>query len=430
MGANRDETMGQIGEYERKLAGMEGETLLPLLPQQVQSFVRELAVRYRFSFQELRMVSQAGRDLEMWREAGLPELWRESEEIVSGNGRERKKALLRQLERRLSGLAAGRKVYPSAPLAGPPRRSVKLAETATERTIFGRCAAYSDKTVCCGLHTIDAVMGCPFTCSYCTIQTFYGDVAELQADLPARLREIELQPDRLYHIGTGQASDSLVWGDRGGMLEALIQFAAENPNVLLELKTKSDNVDALLARDVPRNVVCSWSLNTQTIIDNEEHGTASLRKRVRAARSLAERGIPVGFHFHPMVWYEGWRKEYGEVAAGLISEIHPAQVAFVSMGSMTLIRPVVQQIRRRGGETKVLQMDMVTDPHGKLTYPEERKIEMFRHLYGSFRPWHEVVFFYLCMETAPVWEAVLGRSYATNLLFEQDFARRCLPALT
>ena len=418
--------MKQRPPYEEKLAGMQDDTLLTLLEPETRAFVRQLAVEYRFSFQELRLVSQAGRDLEMWRESTLQELWERAEGTVSSEGRERKKALLRELECRLAELAGREKVYPEDALAGPARRTVRLEESATERALFGRCAAYSDRTVCCGLHTIDAVLGCPFSCSYCTIQTFYGDVAERQANLPDRLREIDLQPDRLYHIGTGQASDSLVWGDRGGMLEALLEFAAENPNVLLELKTKSDNVDALLAREIPGNVVSSWSLNTDTIIRNEEHGTASLRRRLQAARSLAESGGRVAFHFHPMVHYHGWRDEYGDVAASLVSEIDPRQVAFISLGSMTLIRPVVKQIRKRGGETKVLQMQMVPDPHGKLTYPEELKVEMFRHLYGAFRPWHADVFFYLCMETAPVWLAVLGRAYATNELFERDFARRCL----
>jgi spore photoproduct lyase len=418
--------MSQSKPYEKKLAGMEEQTLLPLLDRRTRDYVRRLARRYRFTFQELRTVSQAGRDLQMWREESLQQMWEQAEDVVSGMGRARKKALLQELQLRLGDVATAEKSYPAAPLGGPPRQPVRLQESTTKRTVFGRCAAYSDRTVCCGLHTIDAVMGCAFSCSYCTIQTFYGDTAELQADLASRLREIELEADRLYHIGTGQSSDSLVWGERGGMLDALLQFAADNPNVLLELKTKSDNVDALAAREVPGNVVCSWSLNTETIIRNEEHGTASLERRLAAAGSLAGRGVRIAFHFHPMVLYDGWKDEYGQLAVSLTSQFPAEQVAFVSIGSMTLIRPVVQQIRKRGGETKVLQMEMVGDPHGKLTYPDDTKVEMFRHLYHSLQPWHESVFFYLCMETAPVWEAVLGHSYPTNDLFEQDFARSCL----
>ena len=88
-----------------------------------------------------------------------------------------------------------------------------------------------------------------------------------------------------------------------------------NPNVLLELKTKSSNVGPLLARDVPPNVVCTWSLGTPTTIRNEEPGTATLGQRLEAARQASDHGIDIGFHFHPMIYYSGWRSDYGSVAA-------------------------------------------------------------------------------------------------------------------
>lgn len=417
--------MKDAASYAEKLQGMESRTLLPELDEQQRGFVRRVAASHRLTFQELRQVAQATRDLAMWREGPLESWWERAEQEVGGNGRERKKALMRRLEQHLGDLASGEKVYPLAGLAGPPRRTVRLEERGSSATVFGRCAAQSDRTVCCGLHTIDAVMGCSFACSYCTIQTFYGDTAELQEDLAEKLAAIELDPERFYHIGTGQASDSLVWGNRAGILDALLDFAARHPNVLLELKTKSDNVDYLLDRDVPANVVCSWSLSTEVLIRNEEHGTASLERRLGAARAMADHCGRIAFHFHPMVYYQGWREDYGGVAASLLSRFSPEQVAFLSMGSVTLIKPVAQEIRRRGGETKILQMEMASDPHGKLTYTDDRKVELFRHLHAALRPWHEEVFIYLCMEKASIWEAAFGRTYATNDDFEQDFARHC-----
>ncbi len=267
-------------------------------------------------------------------------------------------------------------------------------------------------------------MGCSFGCSYCTIQTFYPEQAEIAADLAGRLRGIELDPELFFHIGTGQSSDSLVWGNRNGILDSLCDFAGRHPNVLLELKTKSDNVSYLLEREVPENLVCSWSLNPETVICNEEHGTASLDRRLAAARAVADCGRRVAFHFHPMVHYHGWRAEYGELAARLVAEFSVGEVAFLSLGSMTFIRPVVREIRKRGGETKVLQMPMVGDPHGKLTYPDAIKLELYRAVHQKLAAWHDEVFIYLCMEAAPVWRAVLGHAYPDNATFELDFARR------
>lgn len=416
--------MSKTEHYSEKLERMEGSTLLPVLAAHDGVAVRRLAHEYRLTFQELRRVAEAARDLEMWRAGSLATWWPDAERGLRGEGRERKKALLRLLDRHVTALAGAEKAYPAEPLAGQAPQAMKLVESDDSRALFGRCAAYSDETVCCGLHTIDAVMGCAFRCSYCTIQTFYEDTAEVATDLAGKLDQVELEPDRFYHIGTGQASDSLLWGNRHGILDALCGFAERHPNVLLELKTKSDNVGDLLERDLPRNLVCSWSLNSATVIENEEHGTASLERRLAAARAVADRGQRVAFHFHPMVYYRGWREEYGAVAERLVGAFEPNEVAFLSMGTMTFIRPVARQIRRRGGETKVLQMAVSPDPHGKLTYSDEVKIDLYSDLYERFRSWHENVFFYLCMDTSRVWKAVFGHAFETNDLFEREFARR------
>ncbi|MFQ5349370.1 MAG: radical SAM protein [Thermoanaerobaculia bacterium] len=372
-------------------------------------------------------MAEAARDLEMWREEPLGTWWRRIEDDVRGSGRERKKALLARLEQHMRRLAEAAKKYPAEGLAAPLRRRVRLERRETEAEVFGLCPAYSEQTVCCGLRTLDAVRGCSFGCSYCTIQTFYGEVAELEDGLAEKLAAIELDPDRLYHIGTGQASDSLIWGNRNGVLDALLGFARRNPNVVLELKTKSDNVRPLLDRsDLPANVVCSWSLNTETVIRNEEHGTASLERRLAAARRVVDHGSRVGFHFHPMVFYDGWREEYAAVAARLLDSFSTRDVLFVSMGAVTFIKPVVREIRRRGGETKILQMDLVADHNGKLTYPDETKIELFGLLFDCLGPWHDEVFFYLCMEAERIWEQTLGWAYPTNEEFERAFASYCL----
>ena len=415
------ETSAEVGGYAEKLQGFAERTLLPRLQPSTRDFILGLAEAYRFTFQELRQAALAARDLEMWSEEPFERLWARFESATPGSGRERKKALFASLGGELQELRRGPKTYPDSGLDAPALRHVRLEERQTDKEIFGLCPAYSDHTVCCGLYTLDAVRGCPFGCSYCTIQTFYGEAAELEADLPTKLATLELDPDRRYHIGTGQSSDSLVWGNRGNHLESLLEFAAEHPNVLLELKTKSDNIGYLLDAQVPENVVCSWSLSTETLIRNEEHHTASLRRRLDAARSVADAGIRVAFHFHPMVHYLGWLAEYDEVAAHLLECFNAQEIAFLSMGSVTLIKPVIQEIHRRGGNTKILQMELVPDAHGKLTYPDAVKLELFRHLYRALSPWHDEVFFYLCMEPSHIWEGTFGHAYATNQAFEEDF---------
>jgi spore photoproduct lyase len=217
-----------------------------------------------------------------------------------------------------------------------------------------------------------------------------------------------------------------VWGNRDGILEAHLEFAEDHPNILMEFKTKSNNISYFLEHKIPDNVVCSWSLNPDIIIKNEEHFTASLNDRITAARNCANAGIKVAFHFHPMVWYKGWADDYGQIAARLMSDFDSSEVLFVSFGSITLIKPVIQKIRDLGNPTKTLQMDFVTDPHGKMTYPDAIKIEMFAKQYDAFNPWKDLVFFYLCMEKAIIWEKSLGYVYENNDIFEKEFGRQTM----
>ncbi|MDZ7354250.1 MAG: hypothetical protein ONB56_05675 [candidate division KSB1 bacterium] len=412
-------------DYAAKFASFAGKTLYEKLPPHQQEFLRRLAFALRFTFQEFRQVVAACRDLSLWGEGDLESWWRQRAAASAGNDRRHKQRLLAELQVELNALRRAPKTYPLVPLTRPKQREKNLITVRdSDKNIFGMCPVASEKTVCCNLRTIDVVENCIFGCSYCSIQTFYSAEIVFDARFAEKLAALELQPDRFYHIGTGQSSDSLAWGNRHGILDALCRFAAAHPNILLELKTKSDNVRYFLEREVPANVVISWSLNTPIIIANEEHFTASLEKRLAAARQVADRGLGVAFHFHPMVYYDKWQEDYPAVAAELQQRFDPSEVRFLSFGSVTLIKPVLHKIRELGYATKISQMEMVPDPHGKLTYPDEIKVMMFRRMYEAFAPWHGVVFFYLCMEKAEIWRQTFGYVYPDNETFEAEFGRR------
>ena len=416
--------MPKRDNYTEKFETGAPQTLFPRLDPEDQAFVRRLAETYFFTFQELRQVSQAALDLGMWGETPLKTWWQREEVGLVQKGKVGKKHLLLSLQAWLQTLKTGPKSYPEQGLERPAPPSLKPVLHPSNKTIIGMCPVASDATVCCNLRTIDAVENCGFGCSYCTIQTFYEDQVAFDANLEEKLAAVELDPDRFYHIGTGQSSDSLMWGNQHGILDTLCEFARAHPNILLEFKTKSRNIAYFLQHRVPRNIVLSWSLNTPTIIRNEEHFTATLEQRLDAARQVADRHIDVAFHFHPMVHYQGGHTDYQQVAENLMARFTPAEVLFVSFGSVTLIKPAIQAIRQRGGASKILQMELVPDPKGKLTYPDSVKAAMFSHIYQVFAPWHGEVFFYLCMEKAALWESTFGRVFQSNQEFETEFGRQ------
>jgi spore photoproduct lyase len=380
------------------------QTAFLSLDEKTREFLKRQALFHRLTFAQIRHLIAMAVDLQMWG-YDTEKLWLEYETF--------KKAY--------EELRNAPKKYDKNPQKSLVLKQNRVHAEEKKSIGFGRCPVASPKTRCCNLLTLDAYEGCEYACSYCSIQSFYQDIT-VDKNFASKLGELKLDKNSIYHIGTGQSSDSLMRGNREGILDALINFAHKNPNVILELKSKSGNISYLLNHEIPRNIICTFSLNPQIVIDNEEHLTASLKKRLEAAEKLAQKGVLTGFHFHPMVWFEGWQEEYRAVADEIMKRFKPENVALISMGTLTFTKPVLKQIRQKAKRTKILQMPL-TDAHGKFSYPPHIKKQLFGALYRAFEAWHEEVFFYLCMEEASLWREVFSYEFKDNESLEEAMKR-------
>ncbi len=371
-------------------------------------FLRQKALQYKFSYQELRQLVDFAIDFNMWHEKDISAVFKK--EYAS------KKNAFNDIRKIWQALKDRPNTYEkfSKKLYKDDVRKFSFTSYEGEKTGFGACPVASPNTRCCNLLTLDAVQSCGFDCSYCSIQSFYNqDKIAFDVNFKKNLENIVLDPNETYHIGTGQSSDSLMWGNKDGLIDTLFDFARKNKNVILEFKTKSNNIKYFLQNDVPKNILCTWSLNTTTIIKNEEHLTSTLDQRINAAKQLADKGVLVGFHFHPIVQYENYLAEYTEVYKRLIATFDAKSVALISFGTLTFIKPVLNKIRSRSFKSKILQMPFI-NANKKQSYSLKVKKEMFKHAYDSFKPWHKDVYFYLCMEDKSLWNDVFGYEYFSN----------------
>jgi spore photoproduct lyase len=381
--------------------------LYHVLDDGTKIFLDQQISNYRLSFQDIKKLIDISLDLKNWNEGTIEDIW--------DFDTTHKKTLMRVVEEKWKVFKNSPKSYDAfSNIKHKKQKKPSLVIEKKDDLGLGLCPVASPKTRCCNLYTLDAVESCGFDCSYCSIQSFYhGGQVTFDKDFSNKLKNIKLDPNQIYHIGTGQSSDSLLWGNKEGVLDALFEFAISNQNVILELKTKSKNIDYLLKNEIPKNIITTWSLNAPTIIVNEEHFSATLDERLECAKEIADKGNLVGFHFHPMVYFDNWKNEYLSIFESLIKDFDPSSVAMVSLGTLTFIKPVIKQIRSRDFYSKILQMPLI-DSDGKLSYPKDIKVEMFRFAYESLTSWHNRVYFYMCMENHLLWKDVFGYEYSSN----------------
>ena len=394
------------------------------MSRDIDTFIQDIPF---LSFQQRRMLREEAMDIELWnlpgRDGDIRTIWPEEYDRSSKNEVRR---IFTRVMAHLSELRKSPVDYstfnPDYDFRG--RKPDINTDFLSPDRIMGRCPCPRDgeQTRCCNLKTLDAVQQCAFACAYCSIQSFYSqNEIRVLSDLKQHLDNMVLE-EGTWHIGTGQSSDSLLLGDDYGTLTALKAFAEKHPDVIVELKTKSARTD-WISMDLPRNIVSTWSLNAETPAAKEEHLAATPEARIKAARACAKAGHPVGFHIHPMVFFEGWEKEYKNLVMALCDNIDPENAVMVGIGTLTFTKQNLRALRESGRPTRVTQMPL-SPIAGKFSYDPETKKKMFSFLYNCFpQDWKDKVFFYLCMEDPSLWEPCLGRSYSCNADFEADMKR-------
>ncbi len=385
---------------------------------------------FRLSHSQIEQLCKMAKDLSDWGEvSSLKEFLRTQAESLRSCDWDNPQPNKRNPQQRKQAMADLASFYQSKQQLLPNfQRSVPKPKVPKYRfevleqkgQILGSCPVASVKTRCCNLLTLDAIQQCGFGCSYCAIQHFYDDKAiQFRGDFSQKLEQLELDPEKYYHIGTGQSSDSLLWIEGSGVLEPLLNFARKYPRAILEFKSKSANIKTFLQKDLAPNMLFTWSLNPDSFIRHEEALTAPLDARLRAARQMADRGAKVGFHFHPIVRYQGWKTEYRELAQRVGELFDSNEVVTISLGTLTFSKSALKTIRQKAEQTQILRFAM-EEIAGKFSYSYQAKKQMFSLVYQALQPWHQKVFFYLCMEDPALWPDVFGYQYPNNHAFEQD----------
>jgi len=309
---------------------------------------------------------------------------------------------------------------------GTAKRKIYLAKHKGE--FFKKCPG-SEGQVCCNYFVINFASNCPMDCSYCYLQEYLADNSTLKVF--SNVSDLIDEADRtltkhrgvFFRVGTGEITDSLALEPYIGVAAELIPYFAEQPNVLLELKTKSDCVDGLLKLDPKGRVVVAWSMNPQSVIDHDEHGTASLSERLNAARRCQNAGYRLGFHFDPMIEYSGWEPDYQDMIEQTFATVDWRRVAWLSLGVLRDTPRLKRIMRGRFPQTQLLTGEQVPCPDGKLRYFQPLRVDMYSKMVKWIRLAAPTVKVYLCMESREVWEQVFGFSPAC----EKELGNQLVP---
>ncbi|MCL2459420.1 MAG: DNA photolyase [Desulfobulbus sp.] len=267
---------------------------------------------------------------------------------------------------------------------------------------------------CCDYQVLNIGMNCPMDCVYCILQaylnnpwlSFFVNVEDLFADLD---RTLTAKPQRFFRIGTGEFTDSLALDSLTRLSPLLVAYMAGQANAVLELKTKSANIDNLEGLDHQGRTLVAWSLNSLQVMAKEEIRTATLDERLRAAARCADWGYSLAFHFDPIILHPGWREGYRATIDRLFATVPAEAIAWISLGALRYLPPLKQIAAGRFPASRFFYQEFIDGLDGKRRYVRPQRVEMYRLLVDALGPRvHLRTCLYFCMENDAVWQDVFG----------------------
>jgi len=282
---------------------------------------------------------------------------------------------------------------------------------------------------CCDYRILNVIENCPMDCSYCILQGYLNHpLLVLNANLDgladeiahARHRESTVQcateppavhpGKRLLRIGTGELGDSLAFDRLTGLSLDLMRIVAPFDDVVLELKTKTAEIENVLTVPAPPNVVISWSLNPPRNMASEEKGAASLEERLDAARRCQRHGYRIGLHFDPLIHSPGWETEYRAVVEAVFESLDPSRIVWISLGALRFPPAMKRTIEERHARSTITSGELVPSWDGKLRYFRPIRVALYRKMVEWIAARAPGVAVYLCMESTEIWKDVFGWS--------------------
>jgi spore photoproduct lyase len=234
--------------------------------------------------------------------------------------------------------------------------------------------------------------GCPYDCSYCYLQSYFENPVPTifvnAGELFDRIETIMKKESQtaegvLFHAG--ETADALALEHLSGFAADAVPFFAQLDGAVLELRTKSDNVESILPLSHAGRTIASWTLTPQKIAEGYEGGAATIEERLGAASRCADAGYPIGLRLDPMIHYDGWQEGYRTLVEQISGSLSLSQIHSIVLGAFRFPSRLREIMIERFGRNELVLAEFVPSPDGKYRYFRHIREQMYREIASLFR---------------------------------------------
>ena len=150
------------------------------------------------------------------------------------------------------------------------------------------------------------MLNCIYDCEYCFLQgkhmsahyLLFVNYEDFFIEIEKKIKQNCLEKSYFF---SGYDCDSLAFDGVTNFVESFLPIFEKNKNGILEIRTKSIQIQKILKHKPIDNCIIAFSFTQENVSKLIEHKVPSVKKRIDTMKKLAENGWKIGLRFDPII---------------------------------------------------------------------------------------------------------------------------------
>ena len=225
------------------------------------------------------------------------------------------------------------------------------------------------------------MFNCLYDCDYCFLQGMYSSAdfvlfvnyEDFEDGIREKTAQLKGQKATFF---SGYDCDSLAFDGVTGFIKYFLPIFKQNKNAILELRTKSNQINKLLKHEPIDNCIVAFSFTPENISKLIEHKVPSVKNRIKAMKQLANIGWKIGLRFDPIIPACNFAKIYDKLFQNIASNIPEESIHSISFGMMRFPKKMFKKMTKENSNKRLFSQPF-ENRNGIFSYNKklENKVE-------------------------------------------------------
>ncbi len=229
------------------------------------------------------------------------------------------------------------------------------------------------------------IMNCLYNCDYCYLQGMYNSshivIFVNLEDFFIETKKI-LQIEKKMTLCISYDTDLLALERYIPYTSKWINFADNNPDLNLEIRTKSNSYNKISHLKPIENVILAWTLSPDEIVKEIEKDTPTLNRRLKSLCDATNDGWKTRICLDPILYVRNWKNIYKNLILKIVENPEIINITDITFGVFRINSEYLKKIKKMRVDSKIIY-----HPYKKYgsveTYKKDVQIKIQEFIYSE-----------------------------------------------